>query len=164
MLAPSDGHDWLAVTAEPLATDAATAWATTARSGAVVCFLGVVRDHAEGRDGVESMTYEAYEDAAVRVLAEIAAEARHRWPPVERIALIHRVGELMLSEPSVAVVVSSPHRPEAFDAARWCIDTLKETAPIWKREHWSEGSDWGVDEHPLRPVTAAASTPDPRGR
>jgi molybdopterin synthase catalytic subunit len=154
---PSTSPDWLAVTAEPLPGDEAVAWATTPRAGAVVAFHGVVRDHAEGREGVRAMTYEAYEDAAVRVLGEIAAEARRRWPAVERVALLHRVGELALSEPSVVVVVSAPHRPAAFEAARFCIDTLKETAPIWKREHWAGGSDWGVDEQPLRPVVDPAA-------
>lgn len=152
MLAPTDGDDWLAVTPSPLPVDAASSWAATPRSGAVVCFQGVVRDHADGRDGVRAMTYEAYEEPAVRVLGEIAGEARRRWPAVERVALLHRVGDLALSEVSVVVVVSAPHRPEAFDAARWCIDTLKEAAPIWKREHWAGGSDWGVDAQPLRPV------------
>ena len=83
------------------------------------------------------------------------AEARRRWPDLERVALLHRVGDLTLSEPSVAVAVSSPHRDAAFDAARFCIDTLKEAAPIWKQEHWTAGSDWALGEHPIRPVTAS---------
>ena len=65
--------------------------------------------------------------------------------------------DLALSEASVAVVVSSPHRPEAFEAARFCIDTLKETVPIWKREHWADGSDWGRSTHPVRSVTPLRS-------
>jgi molybdopterin synthase catalytic subunit len=108
------------------------------------------------------MTYEAYEEHATRALAEVASVARDRWPDVERIALVHRVGEMALSEASVVVVVSSPHRAEAFDAARFCIDTLKETVPIWKQEHWSGGSDWAVDEHPIQPVAdAAGASPRP---
>ena len=126
----------MVLTDAALPVDALHAWAATPRAGAVVCFLGVVRDHAEGREGVRAMTYEAYEEPARRVMAEIVAEARRRWPDLERVALLHRVGELTLSEPSVAVAVSSPHRDDAFDAARYCIDTLKETAPIWKQEHW----------------------------
>ena len=104
------------------------------------------------------MTYEAYEEPARRVMAEIVAEARRRWPDVERVALLHRVGELALSEPSVAVAVSSPHRDAAFDAARYCIDTLKETVPIWKQEHWSAGSDWALGEQPIRPVGCRRSS------
>jgi molybdopterin synthase catalytic subunit len=150
--------DWIALTRDALPVDAATEWATTARSGAVVVFLGVVRDHADGRDGVHALTYEAYEEQAVPRLAEVASAARQQWPVVERIALLHRVGELALSETSVAVVVSAPHRAEAFDAARFCIDTLKETVPIWKREHWEGGSDWGTGAAALRPVVGTTAT------
>ena len=99
------------------------------------------------------MTYEAYEGPATRVMNEIAIETRRRWTDVERVALLHRVGELSLSEASVAVAVSSPHREEAFAAARFCIDTLKESAPIWKQEHWSGGSDWARNELPIKPVS-----------
>jgi molybdopterin synthase catalytic subunit len=98
------------------------------------------------------MTYEAYEEEATNRFAEIAGEARRRWPDLERVALLHRVGDLALSDTSVAVVVSAPHRSEAFEAARFCIDTLKETAPIWKREHWDGGSDWAEQAQPVRPV------------
>ena len=147
--------DWVVLTDAALSVDALHAWAVTPRAGAVVCFFGVVRDHAEGREGVRGMTYEAYADPAQRVMEEIVAEARRRWPDLERVALLHRVGDLTLSEPSVAVAVSSPHRDAAFDAARFCIDTLKEAAPIWKQEHWTAGSDWALGEHPIRPVTAS---------
>jgi molybdopterin synthase catalytic subunit len=144
--------DWIVLTSEALSAEAAIAWVATPRSGAVVTFAGIVRDHADGRDGVRAMTYEAYEDPARRAMGEVVAAARARWPVLERVALLHRVGDLELSEPSVLVAVSAPHRGEAFDAARFCIDTLKETVPIWKQEHWSGGSDWAVEQHPLRPV------------
>ena len=149
---PPDGGDWVVLTSLPLPVDTANAWATTPGSGAVVCFLGVVREQSEGRDGVRGMTYEAYEEETTRRFAEIAREARRLWPDLERIALLHRVGELALSDTSVVVVVSAPHRAEAFEAARFCIDTLKETAPIWKREHWDGGSDWAEQSQPVRPV------------
>jgi molybdopterin synthase catalytic subunit len=145
-------HDWIMLTDAPLPTEAATAWATRPGAGAVVTFLGVVRDHAEGRDGVTGMTYEAYEAPALAAMREIAAEARRRWTQTERIALLHRVGELRLSETSVVVVVSTAHRDQAFEAARFCIDTLKESVPIWKQEHWAGGSDWAVEQHAIRPV------------
>jgi molybdopterin synthase catalytic subunit len=156
-LAPNDARDWVMLTDAALPVDALHAWAVTPSSGAVVTFLGVVRDHADGRTDVRGMTYEAYEEPACRVMNEIVAEARRRWPAVERVALLHRTGELALSEPSVAVAVSSPHRDEAFEAARYCIDTLKETAPIWKQEHWGERSDWALGEKPIRPVVSASS-------
>jgi molybdopterin synthase catalytic subunit len=146
----------VAITDESVPTDRAIEWATTSGSGAVVVFLGVVRDHAEGRDGVTGMAYEAYEEPAARAMQEIATEARRRWPDLDRIALLHRVGELELSETSVVVVVSAPHRASSFDAGRYCIDTLKESVPIWKQEHWSGGSDWAVEQHALRPVTSTA--------
>ena len=145
----------MTLTDDALPLDALQSWVTTPRSGAVVSFVGVVRDHAEGRDDVRGMTYEAYEEPARRVMEEIVAEARRRWPDLERVALLHRVGELTLSEPSVAVAVSSPHRDNAFEAARYCIDTLKETAPIWKQEHWSSGSDWALGQQPIRPVSTS---------
>jgi molybdopterin synthase catalytic subunit len=143
-------RDWVALSASPLPVTEAVAWATTPEAGAVVTFLGVVRDHSEGRDDVVGLTYEAYESAANRAMEAIVVEARRRWPELARVALLHRTGTLALGDPAVAVVVSSPHRPEAFAAARYCIDTLKETVPIWKREHWAEGSGWGVDATPLR--------------
>ena len=155
---PKDALDWVALTDGALPVDGLSSWAATPRAGAVVCFVGVVRDHAEGREGVRAMTYEAYEEPARRVMAEIVAEARRRWPGLERIALLHRVGELDLSEPSVVVAVSSPHRDEAFAGARYCIDTLKESAPIWKQEHWTGGSDWARHETAIRPVTSSGRT------
>jgi molybdopterin synthase catalytic subunit len=149
---PPAAGDWISVAPEPLPVEVATAWATTPGSGAVVVFLGVVRDNSDGRDGVRGLSYEAYEEEAVTKLAAVAVEAHRRWSVVDRIALLHRTGDLALSEVSVAVVVSSPHRPDAFEAARFCIDTLKETVPIWKREHWEGGSDWATRSHPVRTV------------
>jgi molybdopterin synthase catalytic subunit len=152
---PSDAREWIALTSDPLPAASASDWANTPGAGAVVTFAGVVRDHAEGRDGVRAMTYEAYDEPATRAMGEIARELRRRWPDVERVALLHRVGELELSETSVLVVVSSPHRRTAFEAALFAIDTLKESVPIWKQEHWSGGSDWAVEQHPIRPVAPA---------
>ena len=74
------------------------------------------------------------------------------YPEVERLALLHRLGHLELSEASVLVVASSPHRAEAFEAARFAIDTLKETVPIWKQEHWDGGTAWSEAAHDVRPV------------
>lgn len=151
-LRPPDAPDWVLISAEPLPVAEALAWAPLAGCGGTVLFAGTVRDHAEGRPGVERLEYEAYEQGAVRVLGELAVTARRRWPMLGRVALLHRVGALSVGEVAVVVVVSAPHRNEAFEAARWCIDTLKETAPIWKLETWSEGSDWSACEHPARPT------------
>ena len=144
-----------AVGEEPLDVAEHAALVEHAGAGAVVTFAGIVRDHAEGRDGVVGMTYEAYEEPARRAMDEIVSEVRGRWPAVERVAVLHRVGDLELSETSVVVAVSSPHRDTAFAAAKFAIDTLKESVPIWKQEHWSGGSDWAVEQHAIRPVTGA---------
>ena len=149
---PPDTPDWFGLTEEDLPVGRAMEWATRPGCGAVVCFTGVVRDSSEGRAGVQALTYEAYEEQATAKLAEVAAEARRRWPAIERLALLHRTGTLSLCEASVVVVASTPHRAEAFEAARFCIDTLKETVPIWKAEHWEGGSEWVEGEHPIRPV------------
>ena len=137
-------------------------WVTLPGCGAQVVFSGTVRDHAEGRSGVSRIEYEAYTEQVEARLADITREARHRWPMIGRIALLHRVGELTVGEISVLVVVSAPHRAEAFEAARWSIDVLKETVPIWKRETWEGGADWGTGAHDL--VEIAGVEPDLRGR
>ena len=117
MLRPiPDARDWVALTDEPLPAEAVALWATVASAGAVVTFTGVVRDHAAGRPGVVAMTYEAYEGPAARALTDIVAELRRRWPDLARVAILHRVGELQLSEASVLVVcrrriVASRSRP-----------------------------------------------------
>jgi molybdopterin synthase catalytic subunit len=163
---PPAGDDWVELTSLPLPVNDAITWATTPSCGAVVYFGGVVRDHSEGRAGVTGLTYEAYETEATRRLAEVAAEARRQWPDIVRLALLHRVGALSLSDTSVVVVASARHRAEAFEAARFCIDTLKETVSIWKREHWADGSDWAARSHEARPVRepSGASPAPGRGR
>ena len=106
MLAPGSGEDWVGITADPLPITAAYEWAVRPDCGAVVLFSGTVRDHAEGRSGVQHLTYEAYEEQAVPKMADIAAEVRNRWSQTGRIVLLHRTGRLELSESSVIVVVS----------------------------------------------------------
>ena len=152
LIAP-DTPDWVGLSTEPLPVELVAGWASVSNAGAVVSFLGIVRDHAEGRDGVTSLTYEAYESEATKVMTEIVVEARTRWADLSRVALLHRTGNITLSEASVAVVVSSPHRADAFEAARFCIDTLKESVPIWKQEHWTGGADWGLGANELRTLT-----------
>ena len=149
---PDQGEDWLALTDAPLPIEVAAAWATRPDCGAVVVFAGTVRDHADGRQGVSALAYEAYEEEVVPRLGRLAEEARRRWPAVGRVVLWHRTGSLALSETSVVVAVSTPHRAEAFEAAAWCIDTLKETVPIWKHETWADGSGWGTGAHPVTEV------------
>jgi len=120
---------------------ALAAEATDPTCGAVVVFLGTVRDHSEGKTGVTHLEYEAYDDVVVGKIGEIVAAARERWS-VGGIVVEHRTGSLAVGEVSVGVAVGSPHRSEAFDAGRFLIDELKAQAPIWKKEHWPGGAEW----------------------
>lgn len=146
---PNQGDDWLGITDEVLPVSEAYDWAVISRCGGVVLFSGTVRDHAEGRADVQHLTYEAYEAQVRPVFESIVAELRTRWPATGRVVLLHRTGQLGLEESSVVVVVSAPHRAEAFEAARYAIDALKESAPIWKHEVWADGSDWGTGSHDI---------------
>ncbi len=109
-------------------------------AGGVVLFLGTVRDHT-GPKAVSAMEYEAHGPLAERELAAVVEESRTRWPGVQ-IAAHHRTGRMLLGEASVGVAASAAHRAEAFAAARWVIDTLKERVPIWKKELSPEGDAW----------------------
>jgi molybdopterin synthase catalytic subunit len=153
---PPVGDDWLGLAREPLPVDAAQAWAVQPGCGAVVTFTGTVRDHAPGRAGVTSLEYEAYDEAVLPRLHAIADDTRSRWPSVGRIALLHRVGALAVTDAAVVVVVSAAHRDAAFDAARHCIDTLKNTVPIWKKEIWDGGEAWGTDAQAIEDVDDVA--------
>ena len=146
---PPATDDWVAITAAALPVGPAHDWAVRPGCGAVVMFTGTVRDHAEGRAGVTALEYEAYEEEAEGRLAAVAAETRARWPELGRVAVLHRLGRLGLGEVSVLVVVSAPHRPEAFAAAAFAIDTVKATVPIWKKETWEGGADWGTGARDL---------------
>lgn len=143
-------RDWVALGEAPLPVAEALAWATLPECGAVVTFLGTVRDHAEGRSDVERLTYEAYEEVATARMIGVASEMRRRWPVIGRLALLHRTGDLGVGDAAVAVVVSTPHRPEAFAATQYGIDAIKASVPIWKQEHWAGGVAWGDGAESLR--------------
>ena len=116
-------------------------------AGAVVLFLGTVREMTAGRQ-TRSLTYECYAEMAKQALAALEAEATQRWS-LSGCAIVHRLGELAVGETSVAIAVSAAHRDAAFEAAKWLIDRVKQVVPIWKQEHWADGaSKWvhpGVD-------------------
>ena len=152
---PYGRDDWVGVTADILPIGAAADFVVRPDCGATVVFTGVVRDHSDGRPGVTSLEYEAYDEEGTPRLAAIAAEARSRWRTVGRLALLHRTGLLAVGEASVVVAASAPHRDEAFDAARFCIAPLKAPAPIWKREAWEGGEDWSACAHPVAEVPRA---------
>ncbi|HLW44668.1 MAG TPA: molybdenum cofactor biosynthesis protein MoaE [Acidimicrobiales bacterium] len=149
---PPEGDDWIGLARTALPVEAAVAWATLPHCGAVVSFLGTVRDHAEGREGVEELVYEAYESPARARMAEVVGDARRRWPSVARVAVLHRLGSLGVGDTAVVVVVSAPHRQDAFSAGGHVIDTVKATVPIWKYERWEGGEDWGTGAQPVRRV------------
>ncbi|MEP1126440.1 MAG: molybdenum cofactor biosynthesis protein MoaE [Ilumatobacter sp.] len=168
MNAPDHGDDWLGLTDQELPIGDAYEWAVIPRCGAVVLFSGTVRDHAEDRDGVTHLTYEAYDEQVEPIFVTIVEELRERWPDTGRVVLLHRTGRLELTESSVIAVVSAPHRPEAFEAARYAIDALKASAPIWKHEVWADGADWGTGAHAASdprsvPTNASTVAPDARG-
>jgi len=156
-LGPASGDDWIDVSEETLPVDRAWSWAVVPSCGGVVTFCGTVRDHSEGRPGVTGLEYEAYVDHVVPRLEDVAGAARSRWPEIGRLALWHRVGRLAVGDVSVVVVTSAPHRAVAFDGARYCIDTVKRTVPIWKRETWAGGSDWSLCTHTIEDATTPAT-------
>jgi len=155
VLVSATGDNWLELTAEPLPVERALEWAEMPSCGAVACFVGTVRDHAEGRTGVRTIDYEAYVDQVLPRFEAIVKAARERWPEIGRTAVWHRAGLCGLGEASVVVVVSTPHRAEAFDACRYLIDTLKATTPIWKRETWEGGTDWSPAARPIEAPSEA---------
>lgn len=116
------------------------------RAGASVLFSGTVRNHAPGKADVSHLEYEAYTGVVEDKIVEILVEATKRWD-ILRICAAHRLGELRVREVSVAVAVSSAHRAESFEAARYVIDELKRRAPIWKKEHWPGGAEWVREDH-----------------
>lgn len=129
------------ITTAPLDPAPLVAYVQTPDDGAVVTFAGVARNHFGGRP-TAFLSYEAYTEMATPVLARIAEEARARWP-IGRVAVHHRIGRLEIGETAVLVVVAAPHRQEAFQAAAYIMDRIKEIAPIWKKEHWANGAaEW----------------------
>ena len=126
---------------DPLDAAAVTAAVTAPRNGAVLLFLGTVREQNDGR-GVTGIEYSAYEAMAERELAAIASEASARFGAAD-IAIEHRLGELELGEASVAIAVGCAHRDEAYEVSRWLLEELKRRVPIWKREAYVDGTrEW----------------------
>jgi molybdopterin synthase catalytic subunit len=135
----STASDSFRVTFAPLSLDEVYALADSSANGAVVVMSGMVRDNTDGKP-VVALEYQAYEPMAVEIFKQIAAQIRQTWPDVTRVVIHHRTGKLTVGEISVLVAVGCPHRSEAFAACKFAIDTLKHNAPIWKKEHWSDGS------------------------
>src|SRR5206468_557045 len=136
----------LAIGPEPLSLEriaaalASSAGPDAGADGAVVTFLGLVRNHNMGRS-VRHLEYEAYEALALKAFERIAAEIAERWPSA-RLALHHRIGRLEIGEASVAIATRSPHRGDAYAACRYAIERVKQIAPIWKHEYFEGGDVW----------------------
>ena len=129
------------VSSDPIDTAALLARVGSDEDGAALLFIGVVRDHAEGRK-VTGMRYDVYAEMATEVLREIALEASIPLG-TDRIAVAHRFGELKIGEISVGIAVSSPHRAETYEASRFVIEEIKKRLPVWKKEHYVDGvSEW----------------------
>ena len=144
----SGGLDLFEVTESPLSLDVMAQTVRQNSSGAIASFLGVVRESSRGRR-VDHLEYDAYPEMAVAKMRQIGDEIQTRWP-VDRVAIVHRVGRLIVGEASVAIAVASPHRQEALQACAYAIERLKEIVPIWKKEVWADGSEWigfTVDEY-----------------
>jgi molybdopterin synthase catalytic subunit len=136
------GVPLVAVTSSPLDLQSliGTAAGTGTGDGAVATFVGLVRDHNQGRQ-VSFLEYEAYEPLAVRALLRIVEETREAWPKT-RLGIHHRTGRIELGEASVIIVAASPHRADAFAACRYAIERVKQIVPIWKHEHFEGGDVW----------------------
>jgi MoaE-MoaD fusion protein len=136
-----DDGDLYRVVMEPLSPDAIAAAVAHPGAGGVAIFSGVVRNETGGRM-VKFLEYEGHVPMAEAKLREIGEAVRARWASVKRVAILHRLGRLEIGESSVLIAVSAAHRADAFEACRYAIDTLKQTVPIWKKEHFEDGEVW----------------------
>jgi len=141
---------------EPINPAALVEHVRKAGDGAVVTFDGCVRNQSHGRRTLY-LDYEAYESMALTKIREIAA-AIHEKFAIDRVAIAHRLGRLEIGETSVFIAVSAPHRPAAFEACRFAIETVKRTVPIWKKEYFEDGAVWADGELPPAPL----DTPIPK--
>ncbi|MGE3728075.1 MAG: molybdenum cofactor biosynthesis protein MoaE [Candidatus Sericytochromatia bacterium] len=132
--------DLFEIVETPIDVSALLAEVACDEAGATSLFLGTVRNHNQGK-GVRYLEYECYPEMALKEMVKIVAQARLRWE-LYQVGMIHRVGRLEIREAAVAIAVSSAHRQASLEALQFCIDTLKATVPIWKKEYWEDGSMW----------------------
>ena len=126
---------------QPLSPDAVAASVGDPAAGGIVIFSGVVRNEKDGRP-VKYLEYEAHAPMAEAKMREIGAAVRRRWPTVTAVTMLHRIGRLEIGESSVVIAVSAAHRSEAFEACHYAIDALKQSVPVWKKEHFEDGEVW----------------------
>ncbi len=133
---------WL--TADPIEVNDVISKVVRPEAGAISTFIGVAREFTQGKRTLY-LEYQAYVPMAEKKLAEIAAEIEQKWSNT-KTAIAHRTGRLDISEVAVAIAVSTPHRNDAFEASRYAIERIKEIVPIWKKEHWEDGTQWIGDQ------------------
>jgi molybdopterin synthase catalytic subunit len=128
------------VVREPIDLQEAVRWVTDASAGAIATFIGTTRNNNEGRK-VIALDYDAYPEMAEKELKRIGDDAQKKWR-IERMAIVHRVGPVQITEASVVIAVSAAHRDDAFQACRFAIEEIKKTVPIWKKEVFEGGEVW----------------------
>ena len=133
-------NNFFKITSTKIEVEEVIGKASDIESGAMVVFIGTVRKSSRGKE-VKYLEYEAYGEMALREFYKIAQEIRQMWN-VRKLAIVHRIGKLNLGEISVLIVVSAPHRDEAYRASRYAIEKLKQSVPIWKKEVWEGGEEW----------------------
>ena len=156
-MASSLQDDLYKLVREPIDPAALVRHVRAPEDGAVITFDGCVRNHSHSRTTLY-LEYEAYESMALSKIREIGAHIHEKFP-IHRVAIAHRLGRLEIGETSVFIAVSSPHRPAAFEACRFAIDTLKRTVPIWKKEYFEDGAVWADGEVPPAPAETRAAKP-----
>lgn len=156
-MANSSPGDLLLLVRDPIDSDVLVGYVREPEDGAVVTFDGCVRNHSQGRSTLY-LDYEAYEAMALGKIREIARQIHERFA-IHRVAIAHRLGRLEIGETSVFIAISSAHRPAAFEACRFAIDTLKRTVPIWKKEYFADGAVWADGEIPPAPLETHAAKP-----
>lgn len=135
----------IAITEEPINTQAIINAVQAEGAGAINVFIGTVRNQTQAKP-VLQLDFEAYDSMAVKKMQEIADQAAARWP-IQKVAIVHRKGSLQIGDAAVVIAVSTPHRKASFEACEYIIDTLKEVVPIWKKEKFEDGDVW-VAAHP----------------
>jgi molybdopterin synthase catalytic subunit len=142
------------ITREPIDVSEVVSHVQAPNCGAVVTFIGTVRDNAQGRQ-VRYLEYDAYPEMAEEILAQIGDEIKRRWPQVEDVSIVHRIGRQEPTEISVVIAIAAGHREGTFDAARYAIERIKQIAPIWKKEVFSDGEMWVEGPESMQPAAAS---------
>ncbi|GGB39826.1 molybdenum cofactor biosynthesis protein MoaE [Virgibacillus dakarensis] len=132
------------ITDQPINLNDCIAKVVRTEAGAINTFIGTVREFTKGKRTL-FLEYQAYIAMAEKKLCQIGNEISEKWPDA-KTAIVHRIGRLELSDIAVVIAVSTPHRNDAFAASRYAIERIKEIVPIWKKEHWEDGTEWIGDQ------------------